>query len=433
MKPTEPNKPLENELIAHIRASLVEHEEEYLPGAWEKFNEEKPTKKTPIIWLNVLRGVAALLVLGVLGYFLTDKKETQQPVEVAKVNSKSVESKPSQATTIEPTDSTPSINNGALQAEQFKASKNPFVKENEVVNKDAIITSDQDLVIVKNNTDVTAPINTVTQPKEVAILPKEVALTAEQNVLAKAAKVETKPSIIEFFDSETKKNQADKNMVAKNKSNNKFTLGVVVAPSFGNVNKLNMGYGVSVDYSLSDKFSLNSGIAYNQMTAGKNDVSSFDGAMNSPTNSAIIARQSTRSLAGVQEQVAGIDIPLEIKYHVSKNLYANVGVSAFAVISQKQNNTYLENRVEQRVSSVGEGSMQISSVLVTDKVTEKADPGTATDYSYLGFYNFSFGYKKKISKNNSFAVEPFVKLPMREVNTQNLRLIGTGVKLKFDF
>ncbi|RYG08670.1 MAG: hypothetical protein EOO07_25210 [Chitinophagaceae bacterium] len=194
-----------------------------------------------------------------------------------------------------------------------------------------------------------------------------------------------------------------------------------------------MGYGVSVDYSLSDKFSLNSGIAYNQMTAGKNNVSTFDGAMNSPTNSAIIARQSTRSLTGVQEQVAGIDIPLELKYHLSKNLYANVGVSAFAVISQKQNNTYLENRVEQRISDSPNGYQQLSSVLVTDKITEQAEPTAVDDYSYLGFYNFSFGYKKKISKNNSFAVEPFVKLPMREVNTQNLRLIGTGVKLKFDF
>ena len=55
------------------------------------------------------------------------------------------------------------------------------------------------------------------------------------------------------------------------------------------------------------------------------------------------------------------------------------------------------------------------------------------DYSYLGFYNFAFGYKTKISKKNAFAIEPFLKLPMREVKTENLRLIGTGVKLKFDF
>lgn len=431
MKPTEPNKPLENELIAHIRASLVEHEEEYLPGAWEKFNEQKPNKKTPVVWLNVLRGVAALLVLGVLGYFLTDKKENEQPVEVAKV--KPVLAKPNQTVPVEPVElAKKATDNSALKNPVLVDGKKPLVMQKENLAKDVILTTDH-LAAVNTNIDVTTPIKPTTQQKEVSVLPKDVTIVKEQPVIAKTDKVESKPSIIEFFDSETKKNQADKSVVAQNKSGNKFTVGVVVAPSFGNVNKLNMGYGLSIDYSLSDKFSLNSGIAYNQMTAGKNNVGSYDGAMNSPTTSAIIARQSTRSLTKVQEQVAGIDIPLELKYHVSKNLYANVGISAFAVISQKQNNTYLENRVEQRISDSPNGYQQLSSVLVTDMVSEKAESGTVDDYSYLGFYNFSVGYKKKISKNNSFAVEPFVKLPMREVNTQNLRLIGTGVKLKFDF
>ncbi|WP_113651344.1 porin family protein [Pedobacter namyangjuensis] len=439
MKPTEPNKPLDNELIAHIRESLVAHEEEYLSGAWEKFNN-KPTPKTPIIWLNavnILRGVAALLVLGFLGYFLIDKKEgIQSQNQVAKANPEQPVQKPVTQTLGKPGEDTEASSSVLADTENDKSVNLGEQQSRSVVGKD-ILEKDFGLALNPTNVDKGSGEQTITanraEQKTVSVAPKEVAENVTQQIIAKNKPDETKPNIIEFFDSETKKNQTDKNAMANNKTASKFTVGVVVAPSFGNVNKLNMGYGVSVDYSLSDKFSLNSGIAYNQMAAAKGAFSASDGAMNAPSSSAIIQRQSTRSLTSVQEQISGIDIPLELKYHINKNLYANVGVSAFAVISQKTDNTYLENRVEQRVSNSASGFQQLSSVLVTDKVTEQAEPSTVDNYSYLGFYNFSFGYKKKISKNNAFAVEPFVKLPMREVNTQNLRLIGTGVKLKFDF
>ncbi|RZK54513.1 MAG: hypothetical protein EOO87_10230 [Pedobacter sp.] len=438
MKPTEPNKPLDNELIAHIRESLVEHEEEYLPGAWEKFNEQ-PNRKTPIIWLNavnILRGVAALLVLGFLGYFLIDKKEVAQPQnQVVKANTEQPAQKPVEQALGKPGEEIEE--NPSVLADTENDKPVSLGEERNSITEKDILGKDFGLALNPTNVDkvngeqkITA---STTEQKEVSVAQKEVTEKVAQQVIAKNESVETKKNIIDFFDNETKKNQADKNTMANNKTASKFTVGVVVAPSFGNVSKLNMGYGVSVDYSLSDKFSLNSGIAYNQMAAAKGAFSASNGAMNSPSSSAIIQRQSTRSLESVQEQISGIDIPLEIKYHINKNLYANVGVSAFAVISQKTDNTYIENRVEQRVSNSASGFQQLSSVLVTDKVTEQAAPNTVDDYSYLGFYNFSFGYKKKISKNNAFAVEPFVKLPMREVNTQNLRLIGTGVKLKFDF
>ncbi|RZJ64204.1 MAG: hypothetical protein EOO47_27160, partial [Flavobacterium sp.] len=250
----------------------------------------------------------------------------------------------------------------------------------------------------------------------------------ETVVIAKVEEPKTK--IIDFLANETKNSTTKKADEKKAKNNDRFTLGLVVAPSFGNVKRLNMGYGVSVDYKLSDKFALNSGLAYNQMAAAKGVIN--NGQSDMASVSAIAKSSSTKSLESIEERVTGIDIPLEIKYNVSKNLYANVGVSAFAVINQKRNNTFLEERIVQQSAGLSSAN-SFSSVLVTQRITESQAVTETQDYSYLGFYNLSFGYKKKISKNNSFAVEPFLKLPMREVKTENLRLISTGVKLKFDF
>ena len=71
MKPTEHKTPLEKELIAHIRESLVEHEESYQLGAWEKFNV--PQKKQRPLWLPFLQGAAAILVLGLITFLIINK------------------------------------------------------------------------------------------------------------------------------------------------------------------------------------------------------------------------------------------------------------------------------------------------------------------------------------------------------------------------
>ena len=68
-----PIKPIRSsnndELIAHIKAGLEGYEEEYVPGSWEKFKAGKKKKKVNIIWLTVLSGSAAILLLG-FGLFM---------------------------------------------------------------------------------------------------------------------------------------------------------------------------------------------------------------------------------------------------------------------------------------------------------------------------------------------------------------------------
>ncbi|HTM97763.1 MAG TPA: hypothetical protein VL088_03425, partial [Pedobacter sp.] len=55
------------------------------------------------------------------------------------------------------------------------------------------------------------------------------------------------------------------------------------------------------------------------------------------------------------------------------------------------------------------------------------------DVNYIGFYNLSFGYTKKVYKNHSLSIEPFVKLPIKVVSQDHLKLMGTGLRLKVGF
>ncbi|HEX8609447.1 MAG TPA: hypothetical protein VF679_12470, partial [Pedobacter sp.] len=138
-------------------------------------------------------------------------------------------------------------------------------------------------------------------------------------------------------------------------------------------------------------------------------------------------------LQSVNTRVSGIDIPLEVRYNLGSRFYANVGVSAFAVINQQQNNVYLQGTVVQRSAANAAGDLQAQTFLVTEKVSETAPETVAANNKLIGFYNFSFGYKQKISKDKSIGIEPFMKVPMKDVTKENLRLLGTGLKIKFDF
>lgn len=194
-----------------------------------------------------------------------------------------------------------------------------------------------------------------------------------------------------------------------------------------------MGYGVSMEYAVSKKVSISSGISYNQMGASK--VIGGGGGSSNPMDapaSAMALVQETKRLKSVDANLVGLDIPLEIKYHISDRFYTNVGVSAFAILNQKQNNNYIEGRLEGESLDLGSASA-FKSVFKESTVSEAVPSEEIKNDKYLGFYNLSIGYKQKVSGKNSLSIEPFMKLPIKEYSKENLKLIGTGIRLKFDF
>lgn len=446
MKPDEHMKSPEDELITHIKESLMAHEEEYVPGAWEHFNkEDRKQKKGLIYWITGLSSAAAILLIGVALALFTGHKE--QSKQNQNTFNKSGDQHPDQLAQKSVPDPEKS---GEEKVIPMTADAVPKVKE------PAMTTSSNDKLVRLNSTpqgisnDVASVKSEATVTNPVVSDPAAISNAKASNninvpvvsmrepVVAQVKPQEKKQSFEEFLKEESRNvaATADVSKRVSAKKENKWEMGVLVAPSFGNDKKLNVGYGVSMAYALNDKLSIGSGIAYNEMGATKNmDVPASGGIQNAPAPNNFIANDS-RTLKSVNANLRGIDIPLEIRYNISKKLYANVGVSAFAILEKKQENVFLDSKVEV-LSAEADGPLGATTTfrtVVTNKAVSEAVPEKEAETSkYLGFYNLSFGYKQKISKGKAFAIEPFLKLPIKDFSKENLYLIGTGVKLRFDF
>lgn len=423
MQPTENKQPAQEELIAHIRKSLKTHEESYNAGAWENFNAKQQTKKTPIFWMTRLGGVAAVIAICFILFFLTKTDPEKVGNDLVKVN-------PDQ-TTVEENILTPEDQLNVIP--ETTSGKEAITRGNLVTKPTAIIAVNE---VVVDHTQQTDKSGSTVENKGIVekIVDQKIAAITEENV---------KTTTAEFLIKESQKAESAPERLANKGAKSKWVLGLMIAPSLGNAEKLNMGYGLSMGYNFSDKLSLMTGVSYNEMSASKD--------FNSNVGMSSILYGNNKSLAGISQRVTGIDIPLELKYSFNKSVYASLGVSAFAVIGQSRSNTFIQGVVvtgtggklsssSGQAASAPDASDQTSSkgqfantYIQNQKIVESVSIGEQNNVNYLGFYNFSFGYKRMVLKRHSVAFEPFIKLPIQEITQDNLRLVGTGLRLKVDF
>jgi len=434
-------KPSDDQLISHIKKTLATHEEPYRPGAWENFNESTAKKKKQVFGFYQFLNVAAMILVCAFIFLFVDKA-VQNPQQDL-VNTKKSSAKPSSPAPSAGQKDT--ITNGPAAGEVYARNS---VEQSISKSEDASATSSpsalkpfkaqtENFIERTTNAAMAAVSRTFGKPLADAVIdqnlvmqvkPKAKTVDAVEPVPQASATVENKPAEqASSFENFLKQEQLanNKNTTEKSSTNkDKWEMGLMVAPSIGNSNKLNLGYGISMGYALSKKVSVVSGISYNDMTAS-NQVSS-------PINTASIVSGNAKNLESIEADISGIDIPLGIKYNLSKKVYANVGVSAFAVLNQRQSNTYLQETTVQSASTDPNTFGEVRIMVMNQRVTEKA-PEAAVDSKLIGFYNLSFGVKQPLSKKNTLSLEPFVKLPMKESGPENLKMIGTGIKLKLDF
>lgn len=421
MQPTENKQPAQEELIAHIRKNLKAHEEPYNLGAWENFNAKQHAKKTPIFWITRLGGVAAVIAICFTLFLLTKTDPKMVGDDLVKVKLDQTE--------LEENTAMPE-NETEVIAET--ASKQTELNSGNLTSKPINIVAVNE--VVKENTQPTEKLADVVENKGV------VEKLADQ-VVAAISDEKTSLNTKEFLAQESQKRESAPERMLNKRAKSKWVLGLMIAPSLGNTEELNMGYGLSMGYNFSDKLSLITGVSYNEMSAIKD--------FNSNVGASSILYGNNKSLTAISQKVTGVDIPLELKYSFNKNVYASLGVSAFAVIGQSRNNIFIQGVVVSGTGSKGSSSSNQAAEAPSDassakgqfantyiqnkKIVESANLGEQNDVNYLGFYNFSVGYKKLVLKRHFVAFEPFVKLPIKEVTQDNLRLVGAGLRLKVDF
>ncbi|PAU93828.1 hypothetical protein CK503_09140 [Aliifodinibius salipaludis] len=184
-----------------------------------------------------------------------------------------------------------------------------------------------------------------------------------------------------------------------------LTVGLMGGPDISTVGGISDFYdpgykiGLSVEYHISKNFALSVGAIHSkvQYTAGGNDYNPPEGYW---------------SYGGAPQETVGrcllIDIPISLKYNLmhfhNSKLFVTGGASSYIMLNedyQFQYNSYSTGQQQRWQERTGTRHWMSNAVL-------------------------SLGYEMDLRKNISLRVEPFIKVPMREVGWGNVKLYSMG-------
>ncbi len=217
----------------------------------------------------------------------------------------------------------------------------------------------------------------------------------------------------------------------------RWGLSVVVAPSLTN-EKFNMGGGLALAYRISDKFSVSSGVSLAEMGVGQYPAGSRHGGryasadFNSPQNGLVESGELTTGyetlgnsyLTSVTSSLLAMDVPLDLRYHVSDRFYSSVGMSLVAILDERRTVHYTTTTVSHNLSGTQYNRREFS---------QEAAQQPIADQRVGGFLNFSVGHRVPLSKRVSLSLEPYFKVPMGNLSKQDMNLNHGGLKIVTGF
>ena len=406
---------MDKELIEHITAQLQNHEETYPNGAWERFSEKKNNRRGIAYW--PLWAAAALILIFGGVFFAQNNIDQKKQALVIKPKAQQIPAADGNTNVVTETKTNPtSLNNDTNTLNKLAANRS--IKITESINP--LLTKQSNYPFV-NTVEQLTPVNNNLLDSKLAGANLSNLKSKQFNILVENKKPQprTQTNFEKLLAQDSYVNQ--QKPADKASGNSKWQPDVYVAPAMGNDNKVTMNYGFSLSYAIANKLSISSGVSY----ASISTTESLDASAPQTL--------SGKNLASVDAKVRGINVPLELKYNISDKLYTNIGVSALAVLNNSQQNSYIINQVQSFSSPAVNGYADSKTLIVKEKTVEPQPEANLDPDKYIGFYNFSLGYKQKISKKNNIAIEPFLRLPMKTFSKENLNLTNGGLRLKIDF
>ncbi|MBB6501608.1 hypothetical protein [Pedobacter cryoconitis] len=425
------------ELIKGIADLFEDYEETYVPGEWESFSKVRK-KKYPFFaqWIKI--AAVFLLLLSVLP-FMFSKFFHQEKAKTVTVMKKGTENHVTQKKPVEdekPVDVIAA--NKDYHIKEGQASKNQYDRGSEAV--DAFAGIDRMTAVVQPEIIRKDQNSAVRQFSKERLFNDDVAEVARGQVVAAESKIQTVPSRLrkdtvipgkrnqlstaEFLLAESK--TPVNSTIKKNEHLSKWDFGVQVMPAATSSN-LNLGAGLTTAYRLSDKFSLSSGISFLQMEAG-GTIPSRGGDV------AAVSTLSEKKLTAVDANIKAIDIPIALVFKLNKHFYTSAGVSYFNVISEKRSNTFEQTaQVDKQGVDPQTGYASTYKTLFVEKVDEPTSEKNLKGNSYLGFFNFSVGRQQTLFNKYNIRIEPFIKIPVGKLSSQDLQLMNSGIKFQLSF
>jgi hypothetical protein len=201
----------------------------------------------------------------------------------------------------------------------------------------------------------------------------------------------------------------------------KWRFSLAFGQALDSRSKTDFHIGTYVNYRIDSRLSISSGITYSQFGGGK--------TFPLPEPSA----RSGKMMSSARAELTGIDIPLELQIKAGNKMYARMGLSASTMITQQQTLNFSEQKVQVNTYVDPNGITRSETVTINEVTTEAVPEEKLKQNRLAGFYNICVGYQRRIAKNNTVGLEPFVKIPIGSYSEQRLNLVQGGLRVKLDF
>jgi hypothetical protein len=426
------NSETDRELKDLIKGTLDGYEEQYILGSWENFVRGRRRKKKLLIWFTG-SGIAASLLLGWLGLRFILPGSFNGNAERQQQNTSNLE--------------IPFVND--TLKENKIISRVPAIREgnkktNENIHYRALDSSGESQGINQTKMELldslTIQIASMvtnsgsdSDPYPAGKRPDYYMQDTAIKVLSASSNAERVGAVSEAHRSDTSGyktvyNPADnitapENILADNNRSQKFRFGVNVSPgvtSTGTASSFNYSGGVNADYELSRRFRLSSGLQIEHQNV----------INESSDNPAWIPSGQT------QADLVDIDLPLNLtwKFLIRKSAcyYLAGGISSVIYLSENYTSTSYTQKMVGTVE-MNDGVPNVAYQLENVKSVEQETEAPLSTFDFAGRINIIFGFEQHLSSRVFLHLEPYIKIPVSELATQNLKFTTSGITCKISF
>lgn len=438
------------ELIDRMAEVLRSHSVPYREGAWERFaRKQKSAKRVLPIWY--FGGAAAAILVGLV--FFINRNTVDQQITAPTNYTQTDDTEKREGDSLIGQESTVAGQHKTMGAPGLKRrlEKNESIlakvaeeKTKEEIAASSVVTIDNEkltqadnrvLELTENRTAV-LPFDRNTAGSDNPAPEREEKNTGTANFSAK----EREDALIQML-SENSSSARVSGASADQAADRRWNIGLMVAPSLTD-ERFNMGGGVTVAYNISKKVSIGSGVSLVDLGFRQSSPNASNGSSDSPVNASLsdaspmLSARSleTKELTSINTNLLALDIPIDIKYQVSKQFYATAGISFFAVLNEDRVDNFLTRTpTNNRTVQNTEGYAFSQPEFQVNSVSEKSNETLLQGNSYSGFLNFSVGRSMPISRKVGIAVEPFFKIPIGSLSNQDMNLRYGGVRVITSF
>jgi len=190
--------------------------------------------------------------------------------------------------------------------------------------------------------------------------------------------------------------------------------------------------GVYIERSISDRISFRPGLAIAMHGYNLNN--------NVLKENNVYAAPMINGMSGsvdsyeAQLNLLAMEIPLDIVFtvwerHKSK-FYLSTGASTMVYLKQKFNGSFINAYTNETYNDL---TGTVTYETNYSEVDVENNYGAFSHVDFFGLANFSAGYSIPLGKSNKLLIEPFVKLPVSDLTSLDLRVVYGGMSLKLKF